>query len=370
MAEPSAPTRSNDIDGRSFAAAQAFLLASKTWWTTRLYPALREDYESRAASGSTPPKTAGDVGALIGETTSYRYFAWLERHLQRLKYSGRYGLQPYHAQDREDLEARIDPATLPDGLLELDPEFAQPTYYTAVDIHQHPGGVWSDEIAGFVYERGARSTTPLAGGRHRDLHGRLTDWVADHFEGSGGGAPTRVLDMGCGFGKSTQPFYEQFRDADVVGIDLSAPCLKLAARDAADGQARNVTFKQRDAADTGLEDEAFDLVTSTMLLHEMPTKRIRETLEECHRLLEPGGRMVHLDFWHLPDAFTRFIHYTHGRRNNEPFMEPWAEMDAPAELEEIGFKSVTVLPFEEADGTLAPEYRNWRFPWTLIVAEK
>lgn len=353
------------IDGRSFAAGQAFILAAKTWWTTRMFPALRESYEARVAEAGTAPATPGDVEALIGDTTLYRYFAWLERHLQRMKYSGHYGLQPFHAQDRATLEARLDPARLPDGLLELAPDFDPPPYYTAVDIHQHPGGLWNDEIAGFVYERGARSTTPLAGREHRDLHGRLMEWVVTH-----GGAPRRMLDMGCGFGKSTQPFYEDFREAEVVGIDLSAPCLKLAARVAADSQARKVCFQQRDASDTGLGNESFDLVTSTMLLHEMPPKVIRKTLEECYRLLGPGGRMVHLDFWYLPDAFARFIHYSHGRRNNEPFMAPWAEMDAPAELEKIGFKSVTVLPFEEADGTLAPHYRYWRFPWTLIVAEK
>ncbi len=367
MAGPSktAAQAPGDIDGRSFAAGQAFTLASKTWWTTRMFPALRAEFDAASERAGVSPETPKDVAALIGDGTLYRYFAWLERHLQRMKYSGRYGLQPYHAQDRAALEARLDPGDLPEGLLELDPDFEQPHYYTAVDIHQHPGGVWSDEIAGFVYERGARSTTPLAGGRHRDLHGRLTDFVKEH-----GGAPRRMLDMGCGFGKSTQPFYEDFRDTEVIGIDLSAPCLKLAARDAADAQARNVRFAQRDATDTGMADASFDFVTSTMVVHEMPTKLIRKTFEECHRLLEPGGRMVHLDFWHLPDAFARFVHYGHGRRNNEPFMEPWAEMDTVRELEKIGFESVTVLPFEEADGTLDPDYRNWRFPWTLIVAEK
>lgn len=358
--EPVAP-----IPGRSFAAAQDFLVGAKSYWTTRIYPALRAEYERRAAAAQKPPESANDVAALIGGTTLYRYFAWLERHLQRLKYSGRYGLQPYHAQDRERLEADLDPADLPPGLLDLDPEFVPPKYFTNVDIHQHPGGIWSDEIAGFVYERGARTTTPLAGGRHRDLHDRLTDYVEAH-----GGRPKRLLDMGCGFGKSTRPFYERFRETEVIGIDIAAPCLKLAARDAAAAQARNVRFKQADCADTGFADESFDLVTSTMLLHEMPPKAIEKTFAEAYRLLEPGGRMVHLDFYHLPDAFGRFIHYSHGRRNNEPYMEPWAEMDAPDLLEKIGFTNVTIEPFEEADGTLDPDYGFWRFPWTIVRADR
>ena len=352
------------IDDRSFAAAQDFILGAKSWWTRDLYPAVRADYERRAAKLDAPPETAREVEALMGDTQLYRWFAWLERHLQRCKYSGRYGLQPYHEQDRKELVDRLAPANLPDGALTLDDRVDVPKYFRVVDIHQHPGGIWSDDIAGYVYERGARSTTPLAGKRHKDLHDRLTDTVEE------GGVPRRLLDMGCGFGKSTGPFIERFRDSEIVGIDIATPCLKLAARDAAAQQARNVRYVQADCTDTEFDDESFDVVTSTMLLHEMPPPEIDKTFREAHRLLEPGGRMVHLDFYHLPDAFSRFIHYGHGRRNNEPYMEPWAEMDAEAALHDAGFSNVEIVPFEEADGTLAPDYPYWRFPWTLIVAER
>ena len=192
------------IDHRSFAAAQSFTLGAKLHWTTKLYPALRAEHDRL----ETQDGLAG-----LAEGTLYRYYAWLERHLQRIKYSGRYGLQPYHAQDREALERAIDPAALTDHTLALDPELKPPKYYTSVDIHQHPGGLWSDPIAGHVYERGARSTTPMLGGRYRDLHQRFTDLV--------GGAPGRILDMGCGFGKSTKPFSESFPGAEVEAVDLS-----------------------------------------------------------------------------------------------------------------------------------------------------
>ena len=59
--------------------------------------------------------------------------------------------------------------------MELTQGFELPDYYRSVDIHQHPGGLWGDEIAGLVYERGARTTTPLMGSAHKDLHHRFTD---------------------------------------------------------------------------------------------------------------------------------------------------------------------------------------------------
>jgi ubiquinone/menaquinone biosynthesis C-methylase UbiE len=356
------------IDGRSFAAAQSFLLGAKTYWTKRIFPAVRAEYEARVARQGTRPATAADARRLMADSTLYAYYAWLERHLQRYKYSGRYGLQAWHAQDRARLEAALA-APLPPGLLELAADLDLPRYYTGTDIHQHPGGVWSDPVAGFVYERGARSTTPLAGARHADLHDRLTDLALRAAPGA-----RRILDLGCGFGKSTRPFYERAPDAAIEAIDLAAPCLKLAARTAAEADARNVRFRQADAAATGCPDASFDLVTSTMLLHEMPPPVVERTLAEAARVLKPGGKMVHLDF--LPqaqprgDAFARFIHYGHGRRNNEPYMEPLAEMDLVATLGRLGFENVEIRAFEEADGALAPDYESWRFPWTVIVAEK
>src|SRR6185369_8488141 len=96
---------------------------------------------------------------------------WFERHMQRFKYAGRYGLIPWHQQERARLEAAL--AETPASTIELDPQLEMPRYYVNCDIHQHPGGVWSDPIAGFVYERAASTTTPLAGVRHADMHERF-----------------------------------------------------------------------------------------------------------------------------------------------------------------------------------------------------
>ena len=342
------------MDDRSFVAAQDFLLATKVFWTTRLYPALKAAYDAKAAKSGTPPRTVGDAAALLEGETLYQYFAWLERHLQRFKYAGRYGLVPYHDERREALLALVK-----DAGAELSPGLEMPAYYRKVDIHQHPGGVWSDDLGGFVYERGARSTTPLMAARHADLHQRFTELVAAR------GTPERILDMGCGFGKSTHPFARAFPQARIEAIDLSGPCVTLGAHHGD----KNVRFRQMNACDTDYEDESFDLVTSTMVIHELPPAEIGRLFAESARLLAPGGRIAHLDFHAIEGAFARFLHYGHGKRNNEPFMQPFAEMDVRAALAEKGFTNIEVIPFREAEGV--DETGNaWRFPWTVILAEK
>ncbi|MEO7402231.1 MAG: class I SAM-dependent methyltransferase [Burkholderiales bacterium] len=357
---------------RAVAAAQAFLLATKSYWTTRIYPAVRAEYDERVARVEAKPRDADDVAALMRSSTLYQYYAWLERHLQRFKYAGRYGLHTTLAGHRAEAVAELHERAAAD-LLELHPELPLPRYYTSVDIHQHPGGVWSDPVAGLVYERGARSTMPLSGAKHRDLHGRLTDLALAEAPNA-----ARILDLACGFGKSSLPFAVSRPAAQIDAIDLAAPCLEVAAREAATVGARNVRCRQMSATATDYANGTFDLVTSTMLLHELPPPEIERTFAEAARVLKPGGKMVHLDF--LPqvqpqaqgaaEPFARFIHYGHGRRNNEPFMEPLAKLDLEALLTRLGFTDVRIEALEEAAGTLDPSYAAWRFPWTAIVASR
>lgn len=337
---------------REFEAFQAFVLDTKLYWTSEMFAALKAEYDAHL------PRAAK---ALDGEPLA-QWHAWFERHLQRMKYSGRLGLVPYAETLRAEIERDLN-APLPEGLLDLDPALELPRYYSELDVHQHPGGVWSDPIAGAVYEMGARSTTPLLT-KHKDLHQRLVDAILTRA------TPKRVLDLGCGFGKTTKPLYETARDASVIGVDLSAPCLKVAAQDAAKAQARNVRFLQRDAAKTGLPDASVDVVTSTMLLHEMPPAHVRATLAEAYRVLAPGGLMIHLDFLPPDDEFLAWIHFGHSKRNNEPYMATLAGMDLGGAVTQAGFRDLEIADFEEAPGALDLAGKKWRFPWTLIAARK
>lgn len=347
---------------RPFQAYQEFVLACKLQWTRSLYPEVTARYRAAVAAAPVPPKSASDVQALVGDDTTLRYFGWFERHLQRMKYSGRYGLAHHYAAQRDTLAPALETGN---GILSLDSGMALPEYYTAVDIHQHPGGVYGDAVAGMVYERGARTTTPLLD-KHGDLHHRFTAAAL----AKAGGEVRRIVDLGCGFGKSTKPFYAAHRDLQVVGVDLAAPCLKLAAYTALEDQSPNVRFKQADAADTKMPAASVDMVTSTMLLHEMPPSHIEKVLHEAHRLLAPGGWSIHLDFRAADDPWAKYIHYGHSSRNNEPFMPPLDRMNLEAAHRRAGFDAVEIIPFEEMSGALSPDHEAWRFPWVIIAARK
>lgn len=350
---------------REFEAFQGFVLATKIYWSRDVFSALKQEYQNSLAASDMKSKAPGPerVRELLAENTTNAFHGWFERHLQRMKYSGRLGLVPFHNSRRAELLTELD-VPLPDGLLKLNPALPLPGYYTTVDVHQHPGGVWSDDLGGIVYERGARSTTPLLT-RDRDLHERLADQIKHKYA-----APADILDMGCGFGKTTQPLCEVNREANIVGVDLSAPCLRVAAKTAAAAQTRNVHYVQGNAAETGYPDQSFDVVTSTMLLHEMPADWVRKVIAESMRLLRPNGLMIHLDFLPPDDEFLAYLHFSHSYRNNEPWMRSLAGMNVGQAMADAGFKNVEIEPFEETPGALAEAGTKWRFPWTTIAARK
>ena len=77
-------------------AFQEFIMEARTWWAVQLFPRLREEYEVRrqlAEREGRQVRTPEDVALLFSKSTLYSYFCWLERHVQKSKYSSsRWGL--------------------------------------------------------------------------------------------------------------------------------------------------------------------------------------------------------------------------------------------------------------------------------------
>jgi ubiquinone/menaquinone biosynthesis C-methylase UbiE len=349
------------FQSREANAFHELVMEVRTWWAVQLFPRLREEYEVRkqlAEREGRRVQTPEDVALLFSNSTLYAWFCWLERHVQKSKYSSsRWGLVAQIAREPQTAAERLKPG----APLELDPKLRVPDYYAAHDIHQHPGNLHGDANAGLVYEASALSIHPRT--KRNELHERFIELVRRE------GQFQKVIDMGCGFGKSTIPLAHAFPRAQVTGVDVSEPCLKLAAADAKFSNLSNIDFRQADARHTGLKGEAFDLVTSTMLLHELPEESVDATLAETRRLLAPGGVSIHLDF-RTEDPFWQFVMYGHAQRNNEPFLEPLIRMDLAAAYRKAGFDEVRIEPFAEREGATDPSNPFWRFPWAAIIARK
>lgn len=120
-------------------AYQRFLGACRRFWTEPMFRALQRQIEEAVAGGLIRPDDAAGFEVFVQRHPTHQIFAWLERHLQRLKYSGRWGLVVALEAQRDALLAELA-KPLPAGLLTLDPDLDPPDYYGDYDIHQHPAG--------------------------------------------------------------------------------------------------------------------------------------------------------------------------------------------------------------------------------------
>ncbi len=99
-----------------------------------------------------------------------------------------------------------------------------------------------------------------------------------------------ILEVGIGTGL-TATLYPA--DCRVVGIDLSAPMLREAARHVDAHRRDNVCLWQMDASSLGFPDESFDVVYAAYVVSVVPDPVV--VLKEMRRVCRTGGHIVLLN---------------------------------------------------------------------------
>jgi ubiquinone/menaquinone biosynthesis C-methylase UbiE len=144
--------------------------------------------------------------------------------------------------------------------------------------------------------------------RHYDLllliltRGRDRAYREDVLDLAGIAPGHRILDIGCGTGTQAIAAWRRSQPGgSVVGVDISEKML-AAARRKARGAGLNIAFHKADAAQLPFEDEQFDVVTVTTVMHMIPESRRQLCLREASRVLRHGGRLLLIDYAGDPDG--------------------------------------------------------------------
>lgn len=353
------------------AARQSFVHDFRFHLATQIYPGNRDAYARRAGPAFTksqgrPPANRHDVRRAMQRDPYYQLWSCMQRASQEQMWDS--------VIDSVERRGGSAGKTSVGGALTLDPTVVVPRYLSARDIHLQPGGYHGEtaaagDAAGAIYDRGLFIYSMGALGASNEDLGRTTlDYFKRNFPDH---APRRVLDLGCTIGNSTLPWARAFPDADVHGIDVAAPCLRYAhAR--AEALGVKATFTQANAEATRYPEAHFDVIVSHFFMHETSRTAIKRIFAESHRLLRPGGVMIHLDIGpaSAQEPLQAFLEEWEVYNNNEEFMGEIRDMDLAALAREVGFASAQLTKHaSQSSGQAEDGYINF-LEWPIYVASK
>ncbi|MSO64362.1 MAG: class I SAM-dependent methyltransferase [Alphaproteobacteria bacterium] len=328
-------------------------------------PGNRQIYDARVEpkfvkEHGRKPKDRHEVRKAMLADPAYQWWASMRRQLQE---QGGQWKQPIIERQLHDLVAKAKIKAPKYSTLRLDPKLELPRYQTTFDMHWMAGGYHSERIcddvyAGAMYDLGGLYMgTGGKMGPYNDGPGwSVVNWLKSKYPKF---TPKKVVDEGCTVGHSTMAYVDAWPKAEVHGIDFAAPILRYAhAR--AEFMKKPVHFSQQLAEKTNFSDNSVDLVVSSMFLHETSHKAVYKIVAEAHRMLKPGGLMVHVEqpqFRFLPTPWAQFENDWDTHNNNEPFWGPMHDMDLEDVARTAGFTKKDVIqesaPFVMplADGT-------------------
>ncbi|WP_055482838.1 class I SAM-dependent methyltransferase [Sphaerimonospora mesophila] len=142
---------------------------------------------------------------------------------------------------------------------------------------------------------------------HTTLRGKFQVWD-EELDRLGLTGSERVLDLGCGRGLVLIKAAGRLRDGSATGLDLWTRDQSGNSREAtlanarAEGVGDRVELVTGDMRDLPFEDGSFDLVVSSLAVHNIPDREGRAAaVREAFRVLAPGGRLRLADFRHARD---------------------------------------------------------------------
>lgn len=302
----------------------------------RLQRDLEAELAERGVTAATLPESMDERHRLIDATLA----DWAPARTRALygewcaKEHGRACEQAF-----DEVSATIGPAldALADGpsTIEQPADFQPPRYWSEVWFHRTSGGWDASPYNGFVHGElvHRRYVSKVFPGDIYAQRRRVLEELTV--------APCRIVEFGSSSGHYTRALAEHFPDAEIVGIDPSRRMLEQARR-VGNALGRRWRLIVGVAEESGLDDAAFDLVTSYAIHHELPPRIIARWFAEAFRLLAPGGELLMIDVPRYADldrmAAWRFDWAA--KWGGEPYWRSSAALDFGAGARAAGFVDV------------------------------
>jgi ubiquinone/menaquinone biosynthesis C-methylase UbiE len=151
----------------------------------------------------------------------------------------------------------------------------------------------------------------------------------------------RVLDVACGTGRTLKAIRSTLPQASLFGTDLSPAYLRKANESLLQIPGELPQLLQTNAEELPYLDNYFHAVTSVFLFHELPASARQNVINECFRVVKPGGVFIICDSIQLSDApelepMMDNFHETF----HEPYYRHYISDDLTERLKKAGFVDI------------------------------
>ncbi|MCF8225195.1 MAG: ubiquinone/menaquinone biosynthesis methyltransferase [Bacteroidales bacterium] len=116
----------------------------------------------------------------------------------------------------------------------------------------------------------------------------------------------RILDLASGTGDMSIAIKRKIDSSEIVCMDVSANMLQHAENKINRKGMEGFDFIQGDASEMSLESSEFDAVTTSFGIRNFPS--LEHSMEECLRVLKPGGSLYILEFGWPDNAAFSFLY--------------------------------------------------------------
>lgn len=213
-----------------------------------------------------------------------------------------------------------------------------PTYYLQ-NFHHQTDGYLSDHSAS-LYDL---QVEILFNGTAEPMRRRVLKPLVQGLRAFSDRSPSqlRVLDVATGTGRTLRQIRAALPQAQLVGLDLSPAYLRQANRWLSQLPSELPQLVQGNAEAMPFADASMQAITCVFLLHELPADARQNVLNDCYRVLEPGGVLVLADSVQMADSpqfqpamenFRRVFH--------EPYYRDYIGDDIEARLSAAGFTGI------------------------------
>jgi len=149
-----------------------------------------------------------------------------------------------------------------------------------------------------------------------------------------------VLELGCGTGYFTKELIKT--NSKIIAIDISSELLEIAKSNC---YANNVHFLCDNAYNTNFDDETFDIIVGSSVLHHLD---IDKALKEIYRLLKKGGslKFTEPNMLNPQIALQKNIPYLKKKLGDSPDETAFVKWFLKKKLLYYGFSEIYIAPFD------------------------